>query len=331
MKISKIGRWVKNAPAWFKVGTLATAALASVGILSACSVAVQPSVGQYAFVSGHGALSSQKLTAVYGPGARASVNGGSTIWYVPSNQRNYITAQPGNAADRHNPQQVSTNSKGTDSKVPVFVYSFVSWQLNPAIQNEHDANTVSSIAQRFFKFCQKYGCATQNAQNDNSNSDLSHSSVKGWNNMLAENFPTAIDNATQTAASQFGPNLWNDQTQWHQFGLDIQSTLLQEFRTLAGSGSYNYFCGPGSTETHCTEPLVTVKFIKPSDPGASAAYNQSVNATIQGAAAASRLATAEKLYGPYAHWELAESDLVNQCKPNCPNWVFTQPGTAPGK
>lgn len=320
MKISTIRKWLIGA-----------AVAGGIAGLSACSVSVEPSVGQYAFVSGHGTFSNQKLTAVYGPGARASVNSGSVIWYVPANQRNYITAQPGNAADRTNPQQVSTNSKGTDSKVPVFVYSFVSWQLNPAIQNEHNANSVSGIAQKFFKFCQKYGCATRNAQNDNSNSILSHSSVPGWNNMLAENFPTAIDNATQAAASTFGPDLWNDQTKWHQFGLDIQATLLQEFRTLTGSGNYNYFCGPGSTEAHCTQPLVTVKFVKPADPGASAAYNQSVNATIQGQAAASRLATAEKLYGPYAHWELAESDLINQCKPNCPTWAIQSPGTAPGK
>ena len=317
-----------------RIRTAATAAAAALagGILVACSVAVEPSVGQYAFVSGHGALSSQQLTAVYGPGARASVNDGSTIWYVPANQRNYVTAQPGNLADRTNPQQVTTgkgSAKGTG--VPVRIYSFVSWELNPAIQDQHDANTVSTVAQHFFRFCLKYGCATQESQNNNNNSTLSHSSVKGWNNMLAENFPTAIDNASQTAALQFGPGLWNDQSQWNKLGDDIQSNLLTEFASLTGSGGLNYFCGPGSTETRCTAPLVTVKFVTPTDPGARAAYNQSVNATIQGAAAASRLATASKLYGPYAHWYLAESDLINQCKPNCPNWAFTQPGTAPGK
>ncbi len=303
-------------------------------MLTACSqsVAVQPSVGQYAFVTGHGALSTQKITAVYGPGVRESVNGGSVVWYVPSNQRNYVTAQPGNLADRTNPQPVTTGKGRSNSEgVPVYVYSFVSWELNPAIQNEHNANVISPIAQAFFRFCLKYGCATTQEQNDNSNSNLSHSSVPGWNSMLAENFPTAIDNASQTAALKFGPNLWNDQSQWRQFGLDIQSQLQNELRSLAGSGSFNYFCGPGSTETKCTTPLVTVKFVTPTDPGARAAYNQSVSASIQGQAAATRLSTAQTLYGPYAHWYLAESDLINQCKPNCPTWAFTQPGTSPGK
>ncbi len=309
---------------------LALAGAATV-ILTACSVAVEPSVGQYAFVSGHGALSSQKLTAVFGPGARASVDQGSTVWYVPANQRNYVTAQPGNLADRTNPQQVTTGKHGGSQGVPVYVYSFVSWELNPAIQNEHDANTVSPVAQHFFRFCLKYGCATQESQNNASNSTLSHSSVPGWNNMLAENFPTAIDNATQTSALKFGPDLWNDQSQWHQLGLDIQSQLPAEFSSLTGSGGFHYFCGPGSTETKCTTPLVTVKFVTPADPGARAAYNQSVNASIQGQAAQSRLQTAVTLYGPFAHWYLAESDLINQCKPNCPTWAFTQPGTAPGK
>lgn len=147
--------------------------------------------------------------------------------------------------------------------------------------------------------------------------------------MLAENFPTAIDNATQQAASKFPPNLWNDQSKWPQLAKDIQADLPAEFRTLSGSGGFNYFCGPGSTETECKPPLVTVKYVTPSDPGARAAYNRAVNATIQNQAAKNRLITAQELYGPYAHWYLAESDLIDQCKPNCPNWAFTQPGTSP--
>lgn len=318
MKIRKIGKW------------LGAAAVVAAGA-TACSVAVQPSVGQYAFVSGHGTFSNQKVTAVYGPGARASVNSGSAIWYVPANQRNYVTAQNGNAGDRSNPQQVTTAKTSGGQGIPVYTYSFVSWELNPAIQDEKNPNKVSPIAVAFFKFCLKYGCATHDAQNDNSNSSLSHSSVPGWNNMLAENFPTAIDNASQTAALQFGPDLWNDQSKWRAYGQDIQSTLLAEFRSLTGSGNYNYFCGPGSTETKCNPPLVTIKFVTPADPGARAAYNSSVNAAIQGQAAKARLGTAKTLYGPYANWYLAETDLINQCKPNCPNWAFTQPGTAPGK
>ncbi len=322
IKIGKIGR------RWLTAGAVAVSGAA----LAACSVAVQPSVGQYAIVSGHGAFSNQKVTAVYGPGARASVNSGSTIWYVPANQRNYVTAQPGNAADRTNPQQVTTGrGTGGGGGVPVYTYSFVSWELNPAIQHEKNPNSISPIAVAFFKFCLKYGCATHNAQNDNSNSTLSHSSVPGWNDMLAENFPTAIDNASQTAALKFGPDMWNDQSQWRQYGLDIQSTLQSELRSLTGSGAFNYFCGPGSTEIKCTAPLVTIKFVTPADPGARAAYNASVSAAVQGQAAAARLGVAQKLYGPYANWYLAESDLINQCKPDCPNWAFTQPGTAPGK
>lgn len=318
---------------YLKIALSVLATGGAAAMITACSqsVAVQPSVGQYAFVTGHGALSTQKITAVYGPGVRESVNGGSVVWYVPANQRNYVTAQAGNVADRTNPQQVTTAKRGGSNGVPVYVYSFVSWELNPAIQDEHNANNVTPVGRAFFKFCLKYGCASTDAQNDSSNSTLSHSSVPGWNDMLAENFPTAIDNASQTAALKFGPDLWNDQSQWRSFGADIQAQLPAEFRSLTGSGSFNYFCGPGSTETKCTAPLVTVKFITPADPGARAAYNQSVSAAIQGQAAANRVKTAENLYGPYAHWYLAESDLINQCKPNCPNWAFTQPGTAPGK
>lgn len=316
-----------------RAGGLAVLVAAAVAALIAgCSVAVEPSVGQYALVTGHGALSNQQLQAVYGPGARASVNGGSIIWYVPSNQRNYVTAPAGNVADRSNPQAVLTaKSKSGSDGIPVVTYSFVSWELNPAIQNEHNANKVSAVAQHFFRFCLKYGCATQQSQQNASNAGLSHSSVPGWNNMLAENFPTAIDNASQTAALKFGPDLWTNRAEWVAYGKDIAALLPGELQNLTGSGGYNYFCGPGSTGTDCKPFYVAIKNVVPQDPGAMAAYNQSVSASIQGQAAQARLATASKLYGPYAHWYLAESDLINQCKPNCPNWAFTQPGTAPGK
>lgn len=302
------------------------------GILAACSVAVEPSVGQYAMVTGHGALSNQQLQAVYGPGARASVNDGSIIWYVPANQRNYVTAPAGDLSDRHNPQAVLTGKSKTGADgIPVVTYSFVSWELNPAIENEHDANKVSAVAQHFFRFCLKYGCASNQSQNNASNAGLSHSSDPGWNNMLAENFPTALDNASQAAALKFGPDLWTDRSQWIAYGKDIAALLPQELRNLTGSGGFNYFCGPGSTVTECKPFYVAVKNLVPQDPGAMAAYNQSVSAAIQGQAAQARLGTAEKLYGPYAHWYLAESDLIDHCKPNCPNWAFTPPGTTPGK
>jgi hypothetical protein len=311
----------------------AAAAAASIGITAAaCGVAVEPSVGQYAFVTGHGALSNQQVNAVYGPGARASAGNGSIIWYVPANQRNYITAQPGSLGDRTNPQTVSTDSgPGGAAKVPVKVYSFLSWELNPAIQDEKTPSNVSPMANAFFRFCLKYGCATQQSQQNASNSSLSHSSVPGWNNMLAENFPSAIDNATQAAISSFPPNVWNDQTQWPALGRAIQARIPAELRSFTGSGALNYFCGPGSTAAHCTPPLLTVKFVTPADPGAQAAYNQQVNANIQGQAAKTRLSTARKLYGPLANWVLAETDILNQCGDHCPNTAWIQPGTIPGK
>lgn len=314
-------------------GITAALGITALGFLAAgcAGVAVEPSVGQYALVTGHGALSSQNLNAVYGPGERRSAGNGSVVWYVPANVRDYITAQPGNEADRTNPQAVNTGSGDGSNGTPVYTYSFVGWELNPAIDigNGH----VSPIADAFFKFCLKFGCATTTAQNDASNSGLSHSSVPGWNTMLSEIFPTAIDNASQAAASKFPPALWSsDRSQWPAYGNAISADLLNEFRKLTGS-NFDYFCGPGSTTTHCTAPVVQVKNVVPQDPGAQAAYNQQVQASIQGQAASTRLSTATKLYGPYAHWYLTQIDLMNACngKSDCNVYLGNPPAVLGGK
>lgn len=294
---------------------LGIAGATALGVSACAGVAVEPSIGQYAFVTGHGALSSQQLNAVYGPGERRSAGNGSIVWYVPANQRNYITAQPGNLADRTNPQAVLTGTSGSGSNakagIPVNTYSFISWELNPAIDAGN--GKVSAIADKFFKFCLKYGCATTQAQNDSSNQGLSHSSVPGWNDMLAETWPTAIDNASQTAASKFGPNLWTNRAEWAAYAKDIQDTLQTELRNLTGSGNSDYFCGPGSTVTKCTPLYVTVKNVVPQDPNAQSIYNQQVNASLQHDSDAARVANAKALYGPDAPWTLSIEDLINQC------------------
>ena len=304
----------------FRQSKLCLAAAALLGgvavLVSGCGVAVQPSIGQYAFVSGRGAFSNQQLNSVFGPGERRSANNGSTIWYVPAQQRNYATLEPGNLADRHNPQAVLTGNSGTGKNVQVGIkvltYTFVGWEINPAVDIGN--GKVSAVADQFFKFCLKYGCATTQAQNDNSNAGLSHSSVPGWNNMLAENWPTAVDNATTTAAAHFGPTLWYDTRLWKQYAADIASTLQAELRSITESGNVNYFCGPGSTVTKCTPLTVTVKNVVPQDPNAQAIYNQQVNASLQQASDAARTANAKALYGPDANWVLGIEDITDHCK-----------------
>lgn len=273
---------------------------------SACST-VQPSVGQYGIVTGHGALSNQQVKSIVDPGQQVHVGSGDTIWYVPANVRNYVTAPSGNLADRTNPQAELTAAKGKTPAMPVYTWSAVIFELNP----NH------SVLTKFFPFCLKYGCADTKAQNDASNQDQAHSSTAGWNSLLAETFPRAIDNATRDALAGFGPNLWTDQGEWTQLGDAIASHLPAELAQMTGTAT-PFFCGPGSTTSRCAPVTVLVNKVTPVDSGVVQAYNQQVSAAYAAQAGQERLAAAREVYGPWANYWLGLQDTLRSCAPHCP-------------
>jgi len=129
-----------------------------------------------------------------------------------------------------------------------------------------------------------------------------------------EIMPRAIDNATRDAMASYGPDLWTEQGEWSAFGNKIASYLPAEIAKLDGSGSLQYFCGPGSTETRCAPFTFIVSSVRPVDTSIISAYNQQVTATYQQQAAAARLKAAEGVYGSDANYFLGMEDLVNTCQ-----------------
>lgn len=309
-----------------KIAT-AVAGIAVTGLaLAACSH-VQPSLGQYAIVTGHGALSTQQVQDVVGPGDSINQGGGTTTWYFPSNYRNYVTL-PKNG-DRDNPQaEITGPGKNDEVGMSDYTWTYVGFQANPAIMSKAH-NFANATA--FLKFCLKYGCASTDAQNDASNAGQVRSSDPGWENMLNEVMARAIDDATQTAIVQFGPDLWTNRGEWPRYAKAIETALQAEMSTLTGNNSpVPYFCGPGSTESNCTPLSVTIQNVTPSDPEVVTAYNKEVSAQYQAQAGAARLAAAKEIYGSDANYFLGLQDTISTCQAKgvtCNIYVGNPPNT----
>jgi hypothetical protein len=294
-----------------KVKLIAAAAVMAAGglALAACSSEIQPSIAQYAITTGHGNFSDQQVLDVVSPGQNVHLGSGTTTWYVWADTRNYVTA-PANG-DRNNPQAELTGpGAGNAPGMSDYTWTYVTWEINPAIVTK--VNGQFPVATDFLAFCLKYGCADQAAQNDDSNADLTRSSSPGWEAMLNEVMPRAIDNATRDAITGYGPDLWTARGSWDAFGTVISSHLLSEISQLDGS-STPFFCGPGSTTSKCTAPDVIVQNVTPSDPAVITAYNQQVAAQYAAQAGTARLAAAKEIYGSDANYFLGVQDMINAC------------------
>jgi hypothetical protein len=273
-------------------------------VLSGCSTA-QPSAAQCAIVTGHGLGSDQAVKDIAHPGEKVHIGNGDITWYVPCDARNYVTAPSG--GDRSNPESVRTGpgSNGQEG-MPVQVWSAVYWQLNQS----------NAALKAFLPFCLKYGCAATTDQTDNSNQNQQAYSTPGWNGMLRENFGPALDRATLDAITQFGPTLWQDQSQWPAVGRAIAADFNAQVEEATGS-KVPFFCGDASTESYCAPVQVVVNNVTPTDPGVVAQYNQQILSQSAEAANAARLRAAQQIYGPYANYFLGIQDTEKACPKGC--------------
>jgi hypothetical protein len=267
---------------------------------------------------------------VVSPGQELNTGSGTTTWYFPGNVRNFVTGKNGNeAGDRSQSAQVLTGSSTAGAPgMPVFINSYLGFEVNPAITTP---NRNYRMATAFLSFCLKYACASQDAQNDTGNAALAHSSSSGWENMLSEVMPTAIDNATRMEITKYGPELWTTQSEWNALATDIQGQLQAQVDTLTGStiaGTAPYFCGPGSTVSKCTPFVFEVTKVTPASSAIINAYQSANAAQYQLQAAQARIKAAQALYGAYANWVLAMEDVENNCPTKCTIVVGNSGGVA---
>ena len=292
-------------------------ASAAVGI-AGCTTAV-PGIGECAATTNGGFGSSgQGVTSVVHPGDQFQVSGGDTAWYWPCNDRNFVTSATIPGADRKAPEYaVRTKADGNTPGMPVYIWTSV--YFTPT-QND-------SAMKQFLAFCFKYTCATTDPQSPTDT--LAHSSSPGWENMLIENMGPAVDRASQTAAQNFGPDLWTNQGEWDQLANDIAAGMNAQLDKETETTT-PFFCGPHSTQGaqgQCTQVTVLVSNVTPADPQVALNYDKQVEAEQAAAANAARLAAAQKLYGPYAYYALMLQDEASNC-PKC-TFIVGNPGTVP--
>jgi hypothetical protein len=286
-------------------------------IITACSHA-QPATSQCALVTGHGfASGTQNVIAIAHPGQYVSVGNGNTIWYYPCDARNFIVSPSGQPGDVHIPISVRTAPQGTAPGMPVNIW----------LQAYFTPNQNEGAMKAFLPFCQKYGCAeASNDQTDNSVQTNPHFSTPGWEGMLTENFPFALQRAATAIISSYGPSLWIDHSQWVKLGDDIAAQLNKQLSAETES-STPFFCGSNSSESACTQMTVLISNVEPTDPEVQTLYNQQIAAEQAVAVNQARLKAAQELYGPYAQYFLGLDDLAQQCK-TCAIYVGA-PNTIP--
>ncbi len=300
------------------VAGLSAAALGGALTLAGCTTAV-PGIGECAATTNGGFGSSgQGVTSVVHPGTQFQVGSGDTAWYWPCNSRNFVTSATLPGADRKAPEYaVRTAANGGTPGMPVYIWTSI--YFTPTQNN--------ASMKRFLAFCFKYTCATTEPQSPTDT--LAHSSTPGWENMLIENMGPAVDRASQTAAKNFGPDLWVNMADWDKLAGDIAADMNTQLDKETET-TIPFFCGPNSTQGDngtCTQMTVIVNNVTPADPQVALNYDKQVAAEQAAAANAARVAAAKNLYGPYAYYELMLADEAQQC-PKCTFYVGN-PGTVP--
>lgn len=284
------------------LAVLVAGAFVATGLVG-CSV--RPQTSQCAFIIQNGFQRDHGVKKIVYPNQSVHKGGNDDVWYVPCNARNYTISPSGQAGDRHSPA-VAMTGPSKDGKTPgnqVNVWLTMHWTLN---ENK-------SVMIDFWAFCQKYTCQSAQ-QNDNSGAN---SSTSGWNNMLAENMSSAINRAVVDVAPNFDPDVWKNQSEWPNFATQLGTVILKELRASVQPFTDDFFCVDATTTREgkaCTAPTFTVESIDPTNSALRGIQNKQSEMDAQQAQNEQRLNQARQLYGPYANWELAQSDLIDQCK-----------------
>lgn len=277
--------------------------------LAACQN-VQTFSSQCAYIIHNGYFDARHVEQILLPGERGNHNN-ATVRYVYCNARNF-RIQPGGDVPGvdHISAKTAPSSNGDGTPVDVELEAYFSVNQN------------HSALLSFLPFCEKYSCFSD--KDTAGNQALDNSSSEGWNNMLKENFPNAINRSTQQAMLKFAPNIWNDTSQWPKVADAISANFASQMQIQDSSpDGLPFFCDQGATPTTCKLVRFAIESITPSDPNIRDIYNQQVEqqqqqllARQQAKTNADLLAAAKKKYGPYASYFLGLQDTINKCNDN---------------
>lgn len=296
-----------------KLALLAVLALVAAFGLTACSTQAFPQ--ECVYIVGSGAGEDHKVKEIVYPGETKGDEGDDVVARVPCNARNFIVTPDENRGDSHAPIVAWTKSTETAQRIQVNVWLTANWTLN---QNE-------PILTSFYDFCAKYGCASDDPDEDLSKSNYA---TEGWNGMLRENMLPAIMRAATTAVGSFGPEIATDPARWPELAEALSGPMMDELKIPLGDRPF--FCAtsskPGPKGT-CEDIVFTVEKVEPTDQRVQESYDDAALVASQQVADEARFKQAETLYGPYAGYFLGLQDLAKRCaKSGCVIYVLPPDG-----
>lgn len=297
-----INRRIRRKSWVLLVPILAGSALA----MSACTNA-KTDASQCAYLIHSGFFDAAHVKDILYPGQRINTNN-VTVYKVPCNARNYeVTDASSDHGDLKSPIQSKT---GADKDVP-------GTPVGVELTGLFTLNESKSALTAFLPFCQKYSCFTDSK----SDTSATNFSSPGWNGMLRENFQPVLNRAVRIALLKFGPNVWNDQSEWPAVGDAISATFNVQMQSQTGQSddNVNFFCASGAKVGTCPPITIQVDNIIPPDyvkkayDAQVAAAQQKLTAQAQQATNQAQLNAAKAKYGTDAGTVLGLLDEINAC------------------
>lgn len=239
---------------------------------------------------------------------------------IPCNSRNWITNPEGSkdangdAIGDYHVAMRGVTSDGT--KVRVWLSMF--WTPN---------QTESVMKNQFFPFCEKYDCFSSNEEKVNNSS-------AGWNDMLGENVPGAVDATVRAVMPSFDDTVWTKDANWNQIAEQISAGFGAEFSKATGFGD-DLFCGsgdvsgwdnpdePGKGKFECGAVRFRIDSIENADDNQQELSDQQSKKALQLQANKDRFELAQELYGGNTGAVLGNLDLIEACRKSSSTCVIT--------
>ncbi len=290
--------------------------MAAIG-LSACSATKTATTSaQCGWIVGNGEDGNDlNVHEVKYPGQKVELGNGvgttEELKTIPCNPRNWIVNPKGSVdangdpiGDYHEAMQGVT-SGGTRVNVWLSMY----WTPN---QSE------SVMRDQFFPFCDKYDCFSNDSAKVNNSS-------AGWNDMLGENLPGAVNASVRQAMTAYDDDVWEKDANWEKLAEAISASFSANFSVTSGYGN-DLFCGsgdvsgwsdptkPGEGEFTCGTVRFAIDDVVNSDAAQQKIAEQTSQVERQKKANADKLAIAKELYGDKASETIASLDIIAACK-----------------
>lgn len=203
-----------------KVAAMLLGLLIFAGTLTGCSD--RAGVSEYVVVVEKGLFDAESIKTVLFPG-ETTPTGDHQLYYLPAGVRNYIAGPEGDI------KAIPFVAKGG---ISMQYQGSAPWILVPDKEE----------LEKFFLFCQKYQCASDEAAGDGGRFAPSD----GWNGMLRENMSQAwIESVKAVGGNYTREELTSSTELWDEFSTAVSEDANRRLSELMNG---RYFCSPATQQ-----------------------------------------------------------------------------------